>query len=474
MTPFAQLLTGLVFTPSRNAKLTLLTRFFEAAPDPDRGWALAAVAGELDLRSAQPAMIRGLVEERVDPALFRMSYDYVGDLAETVALIWPEDAAAAPGEVRLSDVVEAIAAASRSDFPALLARLLDRLPSDERFALIKLATGGLRVGVSARLAKTALAAWAAENGVEGASVERIEELWHGLDPPYEPLFAWLSGVAAEPKVDLRLAFRPMMLAHPLDAGLYSADELRANAETEAGTLARLAARLAPAEHAAEWKWDGVRVQAVASRGERRLYSRTGEDIGGAFPDLLDAMTWEGCVDGELLVAHASEDGPIAAPFSDLQKRLGRKTVSAKMLRELPAHIRAYDLLHDGAEDLRALPLARRRARLEAWAADKTDRLDVSPLIAFDDWASLQEIRAGARAASQEGLMLKRWDAPYQGGRPLGPWWKWKRDPLTLDCVLMYAQRGHGRRSSYYSDYTFGAWRDGPEGLELTPVGKAYS
>ncbi|MEM9724565.1 MAG: cisplatin damage response ATP-dependent DNA ligase, partial [Pseudomonadota bacterium] len=158
-----------------------------------------------------------------------------------------------------------------------------------------------------------------------------------------------------------------------------------------------------------------------------------------------------------------------------QKRLGRKTISAKMLREAPAWVRAYDLLHDGAEDLRPLPFRERRRRLEAWLeAHRPARMDLSEMIAFDDWDSLAALRAGARAASQEGLMLKRWDSVYQGGRPLGPWWKWKRDPLTADCVLLYAQRGHGKRSSFYSDYTFGAWRDGADGLELTPVGKAYS
>ncbi|MEL6280435.1 MAG: cisplatin damage response ATP-dependent DNA ligase [Pseudomonadota bacterium] len=468
MTPFAQLLTSLVFTPSRNAKLRLLMRYFDKAPDPDRGWALAAIAGEMDLRAVQPSVIRGLVEERVDPVLFRLSYDYVGDLAETVSLIWPAEPEGT--SVRLSDVVDQLAAASRSETPALLVRLFDQLPPEERFALIKLATGGMRVGVSARLAKTALSEWAGEQGVD-APVERIEELWHGLEPPYVALFQWLSGGGPEPDVDLSLAFRPMMLAHPIDAALYSADELKANAESEEATRARLAERLAPSDFAAEWKWDGIRVQAVATDNGRKIYSRTGEDIGHSFPDLVEAMRWRGCVDGELLVVR---DGEVA-PFSDLQKRLGRKTVSAKMLREFPAHIRAYDLLHDGETDLRGRPFAERRTRLEAWASEnEADRLDLSGMVDFAQWDALAEIRAGARAAAQEGLMLKRRDAVYVGGRPIGQWFKWKRDPLTADCVLMYAQRGHGKRSSYYSDYTFGAWRGGEDGPELTPVGKAYS
>ena len=477
MTPFSRLLTGLVFTPSRNAKLRLLMRYFDQAPDPDRGWALAAISGELELRSAQPSLIRGLVEERVDPVLFRLSYDYVGDLAETVSLIWPSESAAAGGALRLSEVVDAIAAASRAEFPGLLAGLFDRLETEERFALVKLATGGLRVGVSARLARTALSQWGAANGVE-APVARLEELWHGLEPPYVPLFKWLSGAGSEPEVDLARAFRPMMLANPLDSALYKAEELKVNAETDAETLRRLEADLSPEDFAAEWKWDGIRVQAIAIGGERRLYSRTGDEISAAFPDLIEAMTFEGVVDGELLVADPAApldaEGLLAiAPFADLQKRLGRKTVSAKLLRDSPAHLRAYDLLHDGREDLRARPFRERRAALEQWRPSG-GRIDVSPLILFDKWPDLAGVRAGARAASQEGLMLKRWDAPYVGGRPQGPWFKWKRDPLTADCVLMYAQRGHGKRSSYYSDYTFGAWRQGADGPELTPVGKAYS
>jgi DNA ligase-1 len=463
MTPFARLLEELVYTPSRSAKLAALGAYFRATPDPDRGWALAALTDGLAVPQLTASTFRALVEERVDPELFRLSYDFVGDLAETVSLIWPggrADGAAPP----LGAVVDALRAAGKAERPALVARLFDAMGPSERFALVKLCAGGLRVGVSARLAKTALA----ETG--GVAPERIEELWAGLSPPYAPLFAWLEG-GPEPAVDLARAFRPMMLAHPVEAFLYAAAEQRENAETEAETLRRLAERLDPADFAAEWKWDGVRVQAVAGAGGRALYSRTGEDLGPAFPELLDAMDWAGCVDGELLVGAPEA----AAPFSELQRRLNRKKPTAADLRERPAMIRAYDLLHDGREDLRPLPFRERRARLEAWvAARRAPRLDVSALLAFDGWETLAALRAGARDAAQEGLMLKRLDGPYLGGRPMGQWFKWKRDPLTADCVLMYAQRGHGKRSSFYSDFTFGAWTAGPDGDVLTPVGKAYS
>lgn len=446
MQAFARLLERLVFTRARNAKLRLLADYFAAAPDPDRGWALAALGGELEIAAVTPSRIRGVVERRVDPVLFALSYDFVGDLAETVALIWPggerrEGGGEAP---RLSEVVERLRGAGPVAAPGEVEGLCERLGASERLALIKLATGGLRVGVSARLARTALAEWS------GREVARIEELMSAMDPPYAGLFDWLEG-GAEPEVDLRLAFRPMMLANPLDE-------------------ARLA-EMDPADYAAEWKWDGVRVEAVAFGGERRLYSRTGEEIGGAFPDVIGAMDWEGVVDGELLVMREGR----VAPFADLQRRLGRKQVSAALLADCPAHLRLYDILHDGVEDVRPLPFAERRARLEAWAAAHGPaRTDLSELIPFASWEELKALQDRARDLSEEGLMLKRLDSAYVGGRPVGPWFKWKRAPLSADCVLVYAQRGHGKRSSYYSDFTFAAWRAGAQGPELVPVGKAYS
>ena len=474
MKAFAGLLEALVLTPSRNAKLALLTDYFRRTPDPDRGWALACLAGSLELRNATASGLRTLVEERTDPVLFRLSYDYVGDLAETIALIWPE---ADPEVLRLSNAVETLQSATRDQARKHISSWLDHLDASERLALIKLATGGLRVGVSERLAKTALAAMRDDSE---AALPQIEEIWHGLEPPYLSLFAWLEGMAPVPEVDLRLAFRPVMLAHPLDEGLYSADERKAGLHEQQGaaewTLQRLNAKLNANAYSAEWKWDGIRIQAIALDGERRLYTRMGEDIGHSFPDVLNAMTFNGVADGELLVARTGEDGPLIAPFADLQKRLGRKSPGAKTLRDAPGHLRLYDLLHDGEEDIRTLGFAARRTRLEAWFAAQpvSGRVDLSPVIPFGTWEDLSAIRATSRDTGQEGLMLKRLDSAYTGGRPTGPWWKWKRDPLSADCVVMYAQRGHGRRSSYYSDFTFGCWREGPDGTELTPVGKAYS
>ncbi len=446
MKAFATLLDGLVFTPQRNVKLRLIERYVAETPDPDRGWGIAALTGGLSFRHAKPGTIRALAAKRLDPVLFDLSYDYVGDLAETVALIWPQpEAATISGPPRLCDVVGTLDRAGRAEVPVLIAGWLDRLDASGRFALLKLITGGLRVGVSARLAKTALARFG------GVDVAAIEEVWHGLAPPYPDLFAWLEGCAGPPAVDDSLGFRPLMLANPLD-------------EVEL-------AGLDPAAFAAEWKWDGIRVQIVARSGEGRIYSRTGDDLSASFPEVAKTLTFDAVLDGELLVLR---DGEVA-PFNDLQQRLGRKSVPAALQRRYPAHIRLYDLLVDDGEDLRPRPFAERRTRLEAWIARvQPERLDLSPLVPFADWAGLTAIRARTRADGIEGLMLKRLDSPYLAGRPKGPWFKWKRDPLTADCVLMYAQRGHGKRSSFYSDYTFGCWRktDGGE-AELVPVGKAY-
>jgi DNA ligase-1 len=444
---FAALLERLVFTPGRNAKVALLRRWFAEQPDPDRGIGLAALTEALVFAAAKPALVRDLVVARVDPALLALSHDYVGDFAETVALIWPQRAGVNASPPTLAEVVEALEVTPKAELPALIAGWLDTLDANGRVALIKLVTGGLRVGVSGRLARVALAEWS------GQPVEAIEEVWHGVAPPYVALFRWLEGHGEKPDPREAPVFRPLMLAHPLeDADLVS---------------------LRPEEWRAEWKWDGIRVQLCAGPGGRRIWSRGGEDVSGAFPEIVAAMDFHAVLDGELLVIR---EGGVVGSFADLQQRLNRKAVGAKLQRDFPVGVRLYDLLFEGAEDLRALPFDERRARLEAWVARvRPARMDLSAQIAFASTAQLAAIRDGARAASIEGLMLKRADSPYVAGRVKGLWWKWKRAPLSIDAVLMYAQRGHGKRSSYYSDYTFGLWRpDSDGGEELVPVGKAYS
>ena len=474
MNRFAELLDRLAYEPGRNNKLRLLTSYFREVEDPDRGYALAALTGALSFKHAKPGLIRDLIAARTDPVLFALSYDYVGDLSETVALMWPKPSPSPacgggkkdthhvlnlhhnPPPPPLTEVVTTLRTLGKTELPKQLTRWLDELDETGRWALLKLVTGAMRIGISARLAKTAAAALGDKDPHD------VELMWPGLTPPYLDLFAWLEGRADKPVNRDPVPFRPVMLAHAIENTDFS--------------------NLDAADFIAEWKWDGIRVQAVSGRDERghivaRLYSRSGEDITKSFPDLLPSLHLPGAIDGELLVLR---DGRVQT-FNVLQQRLNRKVVSPKLIKEYPIHLRAYDLLGEGDSDLRTLPFAERRKRLEAFVTRLDDaRVDLSPTIAFDNWDALTAARknpasagAGEDAEAVEGVMLKRREAAYLPGRPKGQWWKWKRDPHIIDAVLMYAQRGHGKRSSYYSDYTFGVWTSGEDGEQLVPVGKAY-
>ena len=367
MIAFAELLERLVFTPSRNAKIALLRRYFESEPDPDRGIGLAAIAGELSFTAAKPGLIRDLAATRTDPVLFGWSYDYVGDLAETVALMWP----AAPTDVpppRLAAVVEALESAPKAALPGIVAGWLDASDASVRFALLKLITGGLRVGASGRLAKIALAE------IGGVEPDAVEEVWHSLAPPYLPLFAWVEGRAGRPDPAEAPVFRPPMLAQPLEeSDLAGLDPARC--EPSGSGTASACSLFQP-------------------RGGRRLYSRGADDISGAFPEIIEAMEFHAVLDGELLVIR---DG-LVAPFADLQQRLNRKLVGAKMLRDYPVGVRLYDILFDGEEDFRPLPFDARRARLEEWFARvRPARMDLSAMIPF---GSLDELGARGWARGQ--------------------------------------------------------------------------
>jgi DNA ligase-1 len=450
---FAALLDRLAYEPRRLGKLALLEAYFRETPDPDRGWALAAMTGALTFKNAKAGLIRNLAAERTDPVLFGLSYDFVGDLAETVALMWPADEARANAQLTITDVVEGLSSTPKEKLPEVVANWLDRLDENGRWALLKLITGALRIGVSARLARTAMAR------LGDREPDEIEDVWHAGAPPYTHLFAWLEGRGEAPSVATTVRFYPPMLSHPIEPEEF--------------------APLNPAEFVAEWKWDGIRVQGAAGKdagGKRvvKLYSRTGEDLSGSFPDLVNGFDFDAVVDGELLIRR----GGGVQDFNTLQQRLNRKSVNAKMMAEFPAFIRAYDLLALGDDDLRALPFVERRGKLESLVnAHPLAPIDLSPMITFDTWDELSAARAnpshggaGIDAEAVEGVMIKRRDAPYLAGRPKGYWFKWKRDPMVIDAVLMYAQRGSGKRSSFYSDYTFGVWT---EVGELTPVGKAY-
>src|SRR5690242_10678551 len=333
MRAFSQLLDDLVYTRSRNTKLKLIGDYLKETRDPDRGYGLAALTGTLDIPHVKPAAVRALVEERIDPVLFYMSRDYVGDTSETVSLLWPTP----PGEppevddatIRISDAIERLRNAGKMDASRVLASMLDHLDASGRFALLKLALGELRVGINARLAKQALAQ------AFGLDVDAVEEVWHGLRPPFTELFDWAEGRAEQPTARDVPIFRPFMLAHPLEEMRVSLDD-----------------------YAAEWKWDGIRVQLVHAGGETRIYSRTGDDISHGFPDVAEAFRAPAVLDGELLVRGEAQGSGLevtsAASFNALQQRLGRKNVSQKMLGSYPAFVRLYDVLLIGEEDLREL------------------------------------------------------------------------------------------------------------------------
>ncbi len=451
MKAFADLLDRLVLTPSRNGKLKLLTDYFRDTPDPDRGYGLAAIAGTLDVRNVKPAMLRELALERIDDVLFRYSYDYVGDLAETISLVWDNERdieRSSLAQPRLGEVVAEMNTLGRTEVRGYVRDLLDRLDASGRFAFIKLATGALRIGVSARLAKQALA------DLGEPDVTEIETLWHGLQPPYESLFAWLEGKGGKPVLATPAIFHSVMLANPVEEGDLT--------------------QLDPADYAAEWKWDGIRVQLSRAGETRKIYSRSGDDISAAFPDIVQSISFDGVIDGELLVGGTARSNSPTRTFSDLQQRLNRKTVTQKMQDDYPAFIRAYDLLFDGEEDVRAKTYLERRARLsEIVEQAPHERFDLSALVDFSSWEELDDLRSTPPDPVIEGVMIKRRDSVYQAGRLKGPWFKWKRNPYNVDAVLMYAQRGHGKRSSYYSDFTFGVWAETPDGEQLVPVGKAY-
>ncbi|WP_416877264.1 cisplatin damage response ATP-dependent DNA ligase [Litorimonas sp.] len=446
MERFSELLDDLYFTNSNLAKEIILTNYLRKTPDPDRGWALAAIAGTLSFDLFKRNLIKTLMMERMDPYLFDMSRDYVGEMSETVALAWPQS----PEPVRLNrlpdlhEVIEEFKSRDKAGIREYLITLLDNMAPAQRWALLKLGTRGLRIGMSARSVKLTLAK------MKGVDIDVIESIWHGLTPPYTELFAWLEGKAELPDMSDVVTFSPVMLAHPID---------------EEKDLAAIK----PESHIAEWKWDGIRVQISSNGKETKIFSRKGEDISRSFPDLAEAVDFEGVIDGELIV---KPDGEVGS-FNDLQKRLNKKKPAKNLMSRLPAHVIAYDIIEWEGETLRALPLSQRRKKLiRALELHSEGRFEVSKTLDFSSTEDLRALREKAARTGGliEGLMIKSLSSTYVSGRPKHAWYKWKRDPFLLDAVLMYARRGTGKRSSFYSDYTFGLWND--DGAIL-PVGKAY-
>jgi len=456
MQAFSDLLEQLYYTAGTKAKSQLILHYLATTPDPDRGWAIAAMAGTLRFDFFKRNTVKKLITERVDPELFAMSYDYVGEVSETVAHLWPEFTL---GEAlpSLSEVVDTFANVSKQKVASTLANYLTIMTPSQRWALLKLGTRGLRIGVSARSIKQILAEYGNQD------ITEVEKLWHGVTPPYTDLLAWLEGNGPKPDISNAVTFHPVMLSHPI-----AQDDID---------------DFSPEQWQIEHKFDGIRVQLVCNttkeEPEKALFSRTGDDISHAFPDLLDSVDGNMVIDnmvldGELLVMHNDE----VDTFNALQQRLNKKKPTAALMKTNPAGLIVYDALMLDGKHLTESPLTTRRRALEAWfdkngiqGHDNKSRLHLSECLSADSSTDLRALhKKVCENRAVEGLMIKRSSSHYVPGRPKGQWYKWKRDPLVVDAVMMYAQRGHGKRSSFYSDYTFGAWQD----EQLLPIGKAYS
>lgn len=484
MKRFSSLFAELDATTSTNAKVEALTRYFDAAPARDAAWAVYFLAGGKPRQVAPLASLALLACEvaQIEPWLFDECYQAVGDLAETIALVLPSDGE--PSDVGLADWVEDRLLPLRGLPEGAIADRVRgywrELDAQGRFLLIKLIGGGFRVGVSKLLVQRALAAHA---GVDAKRVaQRMMGYTDGKVMPsperYEALVA-RSAEGADATRDPGQPY-PFFLAHQLD-----------------GPPEVFAARLGPVtDWMVEWKYDGIRGQVVKREGRVWLWSRGEELVTERFPEIVaraQPLPDGTVLDGEILVWDEAAGRP--APFALLQQRIGRKNLTKKILADAPVSFVAYDLLEQGGEDIRALPQRERRARLEALLAGSAIR--VSPVEQDASWLEFARKREQSRERGVEGFMLKRLDAAYGTGRTKaeGLWWKWKIEPMTIDCVLVYAQAGHGRRSSVYTDYTFAVWnrtpRDAeeveavlaaiarkepaqPDALQLVPFAKAYS
>jgi DNA ligase-1 len=448
MQAFAHLITQLDQTNKTNAKVAALVAFFEAAPDEDKLWAMALFTGRRFRRVVKTSLMRSWAAEMTGIPLWLVeeSYHVVGDLAETLSLILPPPTHQQEEVRSLADWMAYLKELQTQDDEARKAHMIaawQQLTPRERFVFNKLLSGGFRLGVSQKLMTKALAQ---HTGLDVNQVaHRLMGNWTAEDTTYQELL-----FSDDLNDDLSKPY-PFYLAYQLD--------------TEPAALG------APADWQVEWKWDGIRSQLIKRQEESFLWSRGEELITDKFPELapLREALPDGCViDGELL---PYRDGrPLT--FQALQTRIGRKHVTKKILREAPCLIMAYDLLEYHGQDLRALPLQQRRLHLAELVAhvNLPDFLKLSKAVDFDDWAALAALRETARAHYAEGFMLKQTGSAYQVGRKRGDWWKWKVDPLTVDAVMIYAQRGHGRRANLYSDYTFAVW----DGEQLVPFTKAYS
>ncbi|WP_341910185.1 ATP-dependent DNA ligase [Polaromonas sp. YR568] len=469
MKAFAALYRELDLTTSSLVKQAVLQRYLQAVPPADAAWAVYFLAGGKPRQLVPTRLLRELAREAsgLPEWLFDESYDAVGDLAETISLLIPPpsntqalgladwmDQHLLPLRPLAKSAPDALAAALRAQWQLLAA--------EERLVYFKLITGGFRVGVSRLQVTQALAAVA---GVDAKRIaQRLMGYTHISALPTATAYAALIAPENSGELNQQTSGQPypFFLAHPFNQPLAQFDEA-----------------LGPPDHwVVEWKWDGIRAQLVRRAGQVWLWSRGEELVTERFPELAtlgDALPDGTVLDGEVVVWREGR----AQPFAELQKRIGRKTLSAKLLRDIPVVLLAYDLLEWEGRDLRSQPLAERRAVLDALVTQlQHPQLVASAQLQGDSWTDLARQREAARSLGVEGMMLKQRQSHYGVGRTkdVGTWWKWKIDPLSIDAVLIYAQRGHGRRASLYSDYTFAVWDSPPgqDGRKLVPFAKAYS
>lgn len=446
MQRFTQLFNELDRTTRTAEKVRAIERYFETASPADAAWGLYFLTGRKIKRVVNTRQLRQWIEAATGlPGwIIEESYDAVGDLAETLALLLPGEGQAT--EWPLQQIVEQRILPLRELPPdaqqQLVADAWQMLDARQRLVWHKLILGEFRVGAAATLVARALAKVA---GIPAA--EMSHRLMGNWEPTADDFRALLQGGSGLESVARPY---PFFLAHPLEQPLELLGDV--------------------SDWQAEWKWDGIRAQVIHRKGETLVWSRGEELVTDRFPEVREvakALPDGTVLDGEIL----AWSGGRPLPFAVLQRRIGRKSVGAKLLAEAPVALIAYDLMELGSQDVRNQPLAERRAQLERLTAGlELPALQLSPLVQAATWEELARIRSEARERVVEGLMLKRKDSPYGVGRPKGLWWKWKIAPLSVDAVLIYAQRGSGRRASLYTDYTFGVWHEG----ELVPVAKAYS
>jgi DNA ligase 1 len=436
MKQFAQLITALDQTTKTNEKVDALAQFFSTADEKDKVWTIALLSHRRPRRTVSTTFLRELAAEIAGLPLwlFEDSYHIVGDLAETIAYVLPTPKNSS--DKSLSEWIDWIVALQKLEEDEKKEALMsawDSLKSTERFIFNKLITGGFRMGVSQKLMVKSLAK---STGIE----ENI--LAHRLMGNWNPFSISFQELVVENQIqsDISRPY-PFYLAYPLE-----------ESPSELGK---------PEDWCAEYKWDGIRGQIICREGELFVWSRGEELITDSFPEFLkmkDEIPSGTVLDGEILAASLS--------FQDLQTRIGRKTASKALMEKIPVIFMAYDVLEWQGEDVRNLPFEKRRSILESITS-----IQVSPLVHFQNWEELADIRKNSKEVKSEGMMLKKKSSPYQSGRKKGDWWKWKVDPYTIDAVMIYAQQGHGRRANLFTDFTFAVW-DGEQ--KLVPFTKAYS